>query len=288
MRHFILQLIFGCFLSGVFAQNGTGVDTTLKFNKRYTKCERKWVVLSKKDSSKEYLFGFIYLDSEAGFTFDLQGSFSIDKNNKYITDTTKAKDRSVKVRLIPNWQRVALMSPDHYRELKIKPEPDWIKNYYTYTDTVAHYYRWGWFYNDLDESEIALVYLKQAYQIKQHAPGVEFEMAYAYNVLKQYDAAIGILAPALQNKPNEALFYKELAFAYSHKRDFDSAISTYKKGLEYFPDKPSDAKGEMAFNMAGIYKEIGNMDEYKNWMIKAKLYVLPDSIYYKRIVDAGF
>lgn len=289
MRYLILISIFCCVCQAVNAQSNPGVDTSLKFNQRYTKCERKWVVMSKADTAKSYSFGFIYIDSQAGFTFDLKGVFKVGDKGKYILDTNIFKNTgSIKYRIAPNWRRVALLSPQHYDELGIKAQPDWIKYYYNYTDTVAHDHRWGYIYNDVDEPTIALSYLEPAYRMKPHADGVEFEMAYAYNVLNRFDDAIKTLEPAILNNPNNSFFYKELGYAYSAKKDYEKAIDAYKRGLEHAADEKSDSKGELAFNMANAYKAMGNMDEYKNWMIKAKSYTPTNSQYYKRITDAGF
>ncbi|MFC0518768.1 tetratricopeptide repeat protein [Mucilaginibacter angelicae] len=288
MKHLFLITAFYFIVGSAFSQAAnTGIDTSLKFNQRYTKCEKKWVVLSKKDTASYYLFGFIYIDSQAGFTFDLQGSFKVNSDNQYITDP-KPKDHSLKLRIIPNWQLVALLPEKHFSELGIKPEPDWIKGYYAYTDTVRHNYRWGWIYNDQGEPAIALTYLEPAYRSNPHTPGLEFEIAYAYNALNQYDAAIKILEPAIQNKPDNMFFYKELGYAYYHKKAYKQAIDTYKTGLGYADNKKSEAKGELAFILANAYKSTGNENEYKNWMIKGKEYTPPESPLYKNFIDAGF
>jgi hypothetical protein len=44
----------------------------------------------------------------------------------------------------------------------------------------------------------------------------------------------------------------------------------------------------MTFNMANVYRVTGNQAKYKNWMIKAKSFMPPNSGYYKQIVAAGF
>jgi tetratricopeptide (TPR) repeat protein len=288
MRYLNLVLVFCCFCFDLHAQSIAYTDTSLKFNQRYTKCEKKWVVLLKADSVHTYTFGYIYIDHQAGFTFDLKGTFKVDKDNKYIVDTSATKNTSIKYRISPNWRNVAILSPEHFKELNIKAEPNWLKYFYSYTDTVEHNYRWGWIYNDLGESAIALTYLLPAYNLKPHAHGVEFEMAFAFNVIGQHDNAIKILVPAIQNDPNNMLFYKELGYAYEYKKDYEKALNNYKQGLQHAPDQKSEAKGELAFNMANVYKAIGNIDEYKDWMINAKSYTPENSSYYKRITDAGF
>jgi hypothetical protein len=57
----------------LFSQN------QLKFDKRNVQCEDKWVAFQmNKDST--YTFGFIYIDSQAGLTFNSEGQFKIEKN----------------------------------------------------------------------------------------------------------------------------------------------------------------------------------------------------------------
>ena len=288
MKKLILLLTLCYFTLPGFAQKAIGTDTALKFNQRYTKCERKWVVMSKSDTLANYTFGFIYIDEQAGFTFDLKGTFKVDGNNNYIVDTTATKNGSIKYRISPNWRLVALLPQKHFKELHIKPQPNWLKYYYAYTDTVAHNYRWGYTYNDVDEPAIALTYLEPAYKADPKNPDIAFETAYAYNALTRYDDAVKIMEIAITQTPGNPLFYKELGFAYLHKEDYDKAITTYKKGLEHFADKPTESRGELAYNIASIYKKQNNQAEYKNWMTKAKAYTPMDSRYYKLILDAGF
>ena len=97
------------------------------------------------------------------------------------------------------------------------------------------------------------------------------------------------MKPALSNKSPDPLIIKEIGYAYFKEKDYKNAISTYKNGLSYMPDNvKSDTKGEMAFNMANIYKAEGNHEEYQNWMAKAKLYAPDNSNIYRQITAAGF
>lgn len=288
MKYLFLLLILCCGCTVSMAQSKTYTDTSLKFDQWYTKLEKKWVVTSKRDADEHYFFGYIYIDHKNGFTVDLRGLFRVDENNKYVRDTVMFKNQSMRYRIPENWESYALLQPKHFAELGIQAEPDWVKTYYTYTDTVAHDYRWGRIYNDRNESAIALSYLNEANLLKPHEPKVEFELAFAYNVLEQYDSAIKVLETAIPYKPDNMVFYKELGYAYMKKKLFEQAIATYKKGISNAPDKKSDAKGELAFNMATCYKNTGNLADYKIWILKAKEFTLPESPYYQQIIDAGF
>jgi len=280
--------IICCFIFNATAQNIAKTDSTLKFDQRFTKCERKWVVLPKKDTDKSYLFGFIYIDSQAGFTFDLAGNFSVGENNHYVPDTSMVANTRIISRIDRNWRKVALLPPAHFEELHIKLQLDRIKSYYNYTDTVQHNFRWGFIYNDLDQCDTALVYLNKAYVAKPHYPGLEFELIFAYNALARYNDALNVINTALQNDPKNVLYYRELGYAYLQKKDYDKSITAYKQGIDMCTDKQNDAKSEMAINMANAYKSAGNLDEYKNWGNKAKGWATPGSSLYKFIVGQGF
>lgn len=122
MRILFTCILYYCF-AFTFAQQTYPVNSTLKFEERFTKCERKWVVLPKVDTAKSYSFGYIYIDEAAGFTYDLKGVFIIDSQGKYISDTTASKNTSIKYRIAPTWRYVALLNPQHFDELKIKAPP---------------------------------------------------------------------------------------------------------------------------------------------------------------------
>src|SRR6202007_1524503 len=108
MRHLYITLLFVLSLACVSAQDKTEIDTNLKFNVRYTKCERKWVVFPLSDTDKYYSFGFIYIDAQGGFTYDYKGTLKVDKNNIYHPDTSVGSTTSIKARLAPNTRLIAL------------------------------------------------------------------------------------------------------------------------------------------------------------------------------------
>ena len=290
-----MKLLFTCLLccclTVTFAQRTYRIDSTLKFDQPFTKCERKWVVVEKSDSVKKYFFGFIYVDLQAGFTFDLAGRFRINKYGKYVKDSVFMKNKSVKFRLPPNWKKVALLPPSRFDELQIPAEPKWLHNYYQGADTSSaeYCYRRGFIYNAVNDYQTALIYLIKAKRMNPHPPGIDFEMGFAYNGLGQYNEAIKVLKPFLLNEPPDPLVYKEVGYAYFKAKDYNSALTTYKKGLSAFPDTvKSDIKGEMAFNMANVYKAKGSQNEYQNWMAKAKHSAPGNSNVYRQVTAAGF
>lgn len=263
----------------------------LAFNKNdwaesvpYTHCENKWVALPiGKDS---FAVGFIYIDASAGFTFDLANTFTI--NNGLVEFDKSEKNYSYKYRIPREWHRVFKLPASYITAFGLKDPPDWLSIYQSFSDTVKRYVRWGYLYNDVDESAMALPYLEKANRMQPHAPGLDFELIFAYNALERYDDAIKAIRSAMENDPNNVMFLRELGFAYLHSDKLDDAIETYKKGIERCTDQQLATKAEMAINLSAAYKKKGNMEEYKTWGNKAKLWAPPGSPIYKHIVQVGF
>jgi tetratricopeptide (TPR) repeat protein len=290
------KIFFTCFFTiliiHAFAQQTQHIDTALKFDKRFTNCELKWVVMPKKDTSARYYYGFIYIDLAAGFTLDIKGFFTIDANGHYIGDTSMTRTRVLKYRLQPNTINVALLPPRHFKELNIPVRPKWVDIYYKgNNDTSTFYnYRMGFNYNAAGDSQTALKYLDKAYKTHPHYKGLEFEVAYAYNALNRPDDAIRVLESAVKYDPKNMMFYRELGYAYMNKKDYDKAIELYKQGIGLYPDMQgaNENKAEMAFNLASVYHKMGKDDDYKEWIVKAKGWSAPNSDVYKAAVRLGF
>lgn len=284
-RYLTLVLLF-CGITQIASAQTAEAD--LKFDQRFTKCERKWVVVPKKPADTRYAYGYIYMDMQAGFTFDLKGFITID-GDKFVADTSMTKTGFMKYRLGPNWPMVALLPEKHFKEMNIHPDPWWIKSYYSpYTDTVAHNFREGFNYNAAGDCATALTFLNQVYKVNPAYPGLIFELSYAYNALNQPDDAIKLLKEANKKDPNDIMLYRELGYAYMKKDDKDKAIDYFKQGIAHSKDGPGEQKGEMAYNMASIYKKANDTDNYKAWMQKAKEWSAPTSQVYKAAVSQGF
>ena len=241
-------------------------DSTLVFDKRYTRCENKWVVLQKKEDTDQYTFGFIYIDRMAGFTFDRGGTFRII-DNKLVPDTSDKKQFSLKVRIQPNFNKVALLPDTKRKELGLADVPDWLDIYTRYTDTLAHNIRWGFHYNHNGDSEMALLFLEETYKRNPHLDGLEFELAYAYNALKQFEKAITILDGAIKNNPGNCLFYKELSYAQILLDKLEEAETTCTKGLETCSDE--GMKAEIAYNLAYHYYLKKDKPRFNVWGARA-------------------
>lgn len=239
-------------------------QTSLIFNKRNVQCEDKWIALQmNKDST--YVFGFIYIDSEAGLTLNYEGEFRIT-NNVFVRQ--KEDMRSLKVRLKPNRIAIAEIPEDRFKELGINKTPEWLKFYKENENSIERLYRWGFMYNGWDECAKALTYLEKAEKINSNYKGLEVELAYSYNCLGQYDKAILALQKALEANPTDAYVNKELIYAQIKSGQLDKAAESCKKALTICNDKTYN--GENYYNLLCEFYVRKDKVNFNLWLSETK------------------
>ncbi len=271
MKHLLLLVLAGCIYSSARAQStGTPTDQqsaygSMQFNKPIYDLEDHWVAFPKNEKTGKYPFGFIYLDMMAGFTFNLEGNFSLDAQGHVYRDSTDyIKTAMYKVRLGPNTKLVYAITDNMRTDLKVKPVPDWLAVYKhgsSDKNSVATNVQIGKHLNSVGGAQKALGYLESAYKTEPHATGLEFELTYSYNELKQYDKAITILNAAIANAPTNPMFYRELGYAYTKNIDFDNAIIAYTKGIDIAKQRNPEARMEMVQNLSLVYCQLKQFDK---------------------------
>lgn len=238
-------------------------QTDLNFNKRFIESEDKWVAFQK-DEENSYLYGFIYIDSEAGLTLNYEGTFKISSNGEFIP--TKLDNTNMKARLQPSNVLVAFIPENKFTELKIDPIPDWLQYYKTDENSIERLYRLGYIYNGWNECEKALTFLKKAKQINSKYEGLAVELAFSYNCLKQYSLAENILEKDIKINPSNAYVSKEYIYTLTKNNKIKKAIQQFNSAKESVKDKQYDA--ENCYNILQyfyIQKDKGN---FKKWYEK--------------------
>lgn len=255
------------FILAFFITVYSAAQEKLNFNTKFTQSEDKWVAFPP-DSIGSYIFGFIYIDSEAGLTFDYAGSFKIDGNGKFLL---KKKETAgfVKHRLKPNRTLVAVIPDSHFTELEVSKYPEWLKYYKNDENTIEHLYKWGYMYNGWEECTKALEFLEKAKKINPDYKGLRVEIGFSYNCLGQSQKAITILKEALKLEPNDAYICKELLYSQIHNNQLDDAIATYDKIINEIADKTYNA--ENAFNILGEYFRQKNVEKFNAWIKKTQI-----------------
>jgi len=256
--------------------------TSLNFNKRDVECEDKWVVFPQsKDST--YIFGFIYIDSQAGLTFNYEGNFSIEKDGKFILKENKDIKHGLKVRLKPNDSKFAEVPEQNYSELKIKKTPEWLSIYKEGEGTIERLYRWGFLYNGYGECEKALTYLLDAEKKDPNFKNLQVEIAYAYNHLGKYELAELSLNKAIKFDPKDCYVTKELAYAYTKQKKFEKAFQVFEK-MKTICVEDENYITETAYNFAYEYFLANDKKNFLKWKEQVIKLSKTEGLYTKNVV----
>ena len=255
-------------------------NETIKFETKYYDAKDKWVLFPKKETDSVYLYGFIYLDYQAGFTLNFEGTAQINKDGSFKLNQNDPSSM-IKYRLEPyKTSDVFILPNTTIKKLGLEEVPEWLAIYQR-EENIQSLKDLGFHYNHVGACEKALVYLEKAYKINPHYEGLEFELAYAYNHLGQYEKAIPVLEKAIENNSKNYYFFRELGFAYVKQNKIPLAEKTYLKGI-----KMSDndfEKSEMALNMAQGYFQVKNRKKFDEWAKITRQYAKPNSQYTKYI-----
>jgi tetratricopeptide (TPR) repeat protein len=255
-------------------------NETIKFETKYYDAKDKWVLFPKKETDSVYPYGFIYLDYQAGFTLNFEGTAQINKDGSFKLNQNDPSSM-IKYRLEPyKTSDVFILPKTTIKKLGLEEVPVWLAIYQR-EENIESLKDLGFHYNHVGACEKALVYLEKAYKINPHYEGLEFELAYAYNHLGQYEKSIPVLEKAIKNNPKNYYFFRELGFAYVKQNKIDLAEETYLKGI-----KMSDndfEKSEMALNMAQGYFQVKNRKKFDEWAKTTRKYAKPNSQYVQYI-----
>ncbi len=296
MKRLILQLYITLQACYCFAQTPVATVADLKFDQSIIFKEQQWVVKNKRDSAGFYPFGFTYVDINEGFVFQKVGDFKINDNGKYTLDKTNAgkvfpreyimKPRHWQLSYFTLPENIAVISPTHFKELKIVAEPAWVKSYYNYTDTLAWNYKRGKIYGTMHWFDKARGYFEAIYKVSPHYPGVdnwtdklsgpyfdakgvEISLAGTYFQTEQFDKAIKILTDAIAYHPDNVNLYASLGSAYDRKKEWALAIDAFKRGMALIKTEKSQQKYWFAGCISNMYEELKDDEQKKYWRAKS-------------------
>ncbi len=144
------------------ANNPTATTAGLQYDVHMSDCENRWVSLYHKPDDREYIYGFVYIDPQAGFTLQYGGHFTIDQHEMgtstkrpilYPRKRSTLRFGSIKTELPPCSHSVP------WHSLVYPEKPDWLKFYKDKADPVTHEVSWGFFYNAVGDPRRAIDYL---------------------------------------------------------------------------------------------------------------------------------
>jgi len=253
MKYFFL-LFITLFSVSLFAQ------TNLNFDKRFVESEDKWVAFEP-NADSSFVYGFIYIDAQAGLTLNYEGSFKVLPNGKF--EPKKLDSMNMKVRLEPNNVLVAFIPENKFEELKISATPEWLKYYKTDTNSIERLYRWGYMYNAWNECAKALTFLERARKINPKFPKLAVELSFSYNCLQQYEKAEVVLEEEVKNNFSDAYVNKEYIYALTKNNKIDKAINQYNSSLQSLDSNQYNA--ENCYNILQYFYFQKDKENFNNW-----------------------
>lgn len=270
---------------GIVAPDPARMAAGLNYDVHMSDCENRWVALYHAPEDRDYTYGFIYIDPQAGFTLHYVGAFTIDGDGNFheAPNPIPPDKMSLKIRLEDRNGVAALLPPRALTQLGLPEKPDWLKFYEDKADLVTHKISWGFFYNAIGDSRRAIEYLEPAFREKPDAPRVVFELTYAYNAVGRPEDAIRVSKGGFEKNPKDELLCREMAFAYLHLGNYKEATAQYQSCIALCGD--SDAaraeKSELAMNLSSAYGHMGDTQNSDAWIKKARDWALKGSPVYK-------
>src|SRR5262245_37410726 len=238
--------------------------------------ENRWVAFPLRDRPG-YSYGFVYIDTQAGFTVDTGGEFTIDPEGNYVkVPGSSPVGYRASVRLTTN-PRVMILPVQAIGQLGLQATPDWLSVYRDTSDPIARGIGRGRAFNHIGASQRALVPLEEVLGTEPNAPGLAFELAYAYNVLGRFDRAAEVATAALQREPGNWVLCKEAAYAHRGAGRYGDAVEQYKRCLAITPESDPERRAELAYNLAGTYRALAEHDQCRQWLANAIDWAPPGS-----------
>lgn len=242
----------------------------LLFDSTAVENENHWVAFPPKSPAEPYLFGFLYIDAQAGFTFHLGGNFRVESSGSLKLEPNQFERQSVfKVRMQSN-PRVARLSPAQLRELDLPEQPGWLASYADKSTPEIHNLNWGRAYNHIGACQKALEFLEPAYRMIPDDERVLFELSFAYNALGRASDALPVLAKAIERRPNVFFLRREYAYALLVSAKWTEAVTQYRECLKLCPATDQNEKAEVAMNLGQALARTGAQSEADEWLAKAR------------------
>ncbi|NPA57965.1 MAG: tetratricopeptide repeat protein, partial [Aquificae bacterium] len=134
---------------------------------------------------------------------------------------------------------------------------------------ATYYYKIGLSYLNSGNNSQALYYLNKAYSLDPDNPEILNALGIVYSNVGEYEKAKEFLLKALEKDPERAEIYTNLGTILAKEKKYEKALWYFKKALE----NPSYRKKDLVlYNIALIYKQMGNMKLFEENLKKAISY----------------
>lgn len=255
-----LKLLLLFVTISTFSQNE---EIKFTFESKFFEGTDKWVAFPKSDADNTFIYGIIYIDQMAGFTFEYVGDFKIE-NNKFINlNPEKTRTNSIKQRLQGNTRNVQILTDKQVEKLELGSTSKWIEVYKRNENSEKYKIDIASFYNGVGGSEIALNILKEIYNEKSKDKKLLFELSFAHNALGNFEDSKTVLKNAINQHPDYELYYKELLYAEMNLKNIEQAEQTYTEYIKSSTERIYQV--EMAYNLTYTFFAAKNKDKFKEW-----------------------
>ncbi len=132
-----------------------------------------------------------------------------------------------------------------------------------------YYYKLGISYINTGDNSRALSYLTKAYNLNPTNPDILNALGIVNAAIGNIDKAEDIFKKAIEYAPDKGEAYTNLGALLAQSKRYDEAISFLEKAISissYYE------KEKAYYNLALVYKKIGEMDKYEKYMLKAISY----------------
>ncbi len=132
-----------------------------------------------------------------------------------------------------------------------------------------YYYKLGISYINTGDNSRALSYLTKAYNLNPTNPDILNALGIVNAAIGNIDKAEEIFKKAIEYAPDKGEPYTNLGALLAQSKRYDEAISFLEKAINissYYE------KEKAYYNLALVYKKIGETDKYEKYMLKAISY----------------
>ncbi len=251
----------------VMAQNHK--QPNLTFQTDFFHAVNHWVVLPKNGSEHHYLYGYLYFDPAKGIVFYLEntlafdGTWKLNRDKKSYVLQKTMRDPEMKVALLPKSIQQLWNLPEKPAALGAIPK----KNTADYAAALGRYF------NQLEQSSLAVPLLKKALRKNPNHSNLLFELGFAYNAKARYKKAIRVLELLVQDSPSQKA-WEELGYAYLQTQTIAAAENCYMQALHYC--KSTEEIQKIGSEMHRVFLKFGASDYANKWEAIAKNGEIPE------------
>ena len=259
MRQFLISLLM-IFSSQFFAQ--VKVPTDFKFTTPFHEALNNYIVFSPRPEDKDLSIGVPYFDPSAGYSYRYFGTLKFE-NGKLSFAPADANSS-----LIARWQnldlKVAVLSNERVKEIKLPLEPEFLISYQTDKLDKDFLVDQLGFQNGTGYSNLALPKLEQLRKENYQSEQFYFELAFAYNALNQPSKAEEVIIEAEKNNFKSELLIKEMHYALLHQNKLIPAADYLQRNFKNFKSK--NYKSESIVNQIINFSNQNDHSNTEKWI----------------------